>query len=158
MKAAWFLLVVFASAIATGCSSGPPPIKPGTPAFFWAVAKESYRTGDLVKADATLLDLSQTDSVFAAPARVWQLTVAAGMTHGYAALADAYDAGSRANAANAVSFHRQATNLRSLAATTALEFAQSLHNMAQTDQNARVLLAFGFPPGSPRPRLRSPRS
>jgi len=151
MKAALVLLAILAAVIATGCSNGPPPIKPGTPAFFWAVAKESYRTGDLVKADATLVDLSQTDSVFAAPARVWQLTVAAGMTHGYTALAEAYDAGSRANPANAVLFHRQATNLRSLAATTALEFAQSLHNMAETDKNAKVLLAFGFPPGSATP-------
>jgi hypothetical protein len=38
-----------------------------------------------------------------------------------------------------------------LAATSALEFAQGLHNMAETDRNAKVLLAFGFPPGSAAP-------
>jgi len=148
MKATWILILLLAFGIATGCSSGPPPIKPGSPAFFWAVARESYRTGDLLKTDATLSDLSQTDSAFAAPARVWQLVVSAGLTQGYTELADAYEAGGTRDPANALLFRRQASNLRSLAATTALEFAQGLHNMAETDQNAKVLLAFGLPPGS----------
>jgi len=151
MKAAWVLLTVLAFGIATGCSSGPPPIKPGSPAFFWAVAKESYRTGDLLKTDATLLDLSQTDTAFAAPARLWQLVVSAGLTQGYTELANAYEAGGVADPARALAFRRQATNLRSMAATTALEFAQAVHNMAETDQNAKVLLSFGFPPGSATP-------
>jgi hypothetical protein len=148
MKATWILILLLAFGIATGCSSGPPPIKPGSPAFFWAVARESYRTGDVLKTDATLSDLSQTDSAFAAPARVWHLVVSAGLTRGYMELADAYEAGGARNPANALSFRRQASNLRSLAATSALEFAQGLHNMAETDQNAKVLLAFGLPPGS----------
>lgn len=151
MKAAWILLLLLAFGITTGCSSGPPPIKPGSPAFFWAVARESYRTGDLVKTDATLIDLSQTDSVFAAPARVWQLVVSAGLTKGYSELADAYEAGGRRDPANALAFRREASCMRSLAATTALEFAQAVHNMAETDQNAKVLLSFAFPPGSATP-------
>jgi hypothetical protein len=148
MKTALVVLILLALFLATGCSSGPPPIKPGSPAFFWAVAKESYRTGDLVKTDATLIDLGETDSEFARPARVWQAVVSAGMTQGYIALADAYEQGSHANSANGLAFRRQAMNLRSLAATSALEFGQAIHNLAQTDQNAKVLLAFGFPPGS----------
>jgi hypothetical protein len=151
MKAAWFLIALLAFGIATGCSGGPPLIKPGTPAFSWAEAKGSYRTGDLVKTDATLWELSQTDSAFAAPARVWQLVVAAGLTQGYSELADAYENGSRRDPANRVLLRSQACNLRSLAATTALEFAQALHNLAETDRNAKVLLAFGFPPGSAAP-------
>jgi len=147
MKAAWILILLLAFGVATGCSSGPPPIKPGTPAFSWAVAKDSYRAGDLVTTDATLVDLGQTDSPFAAPARVWQIVVSAGLTNGYTELANAYDAGGGANPAKAVTFRRQANSLRSMAATTALEFAQAIHTMAQTDQNAKVLLAFGFPPG-----------
>ncbi|HUI78879.1 MAG TPA: hypothetical protein VLY24_13215 [Bryobacteraceae bacterium] len=151
MKTALGLLALTAFGITTGCSSGPPEIKPGSPAFFWAVARESYRTGDLVKTDATLIDLGQTDSEFAAPARTWQAVVSAGMTQGYTAMAEAYEAGSHANPANALPFRKQASNLRSLAATTALEFAQATYNMAQSDQNAQVLLAFGFPPGSAAP-------
>ena len=151
MKAAWVLLTLLAFGIATGCSSGPPQIKPGSPAFFWAVAKESYRTGDLVKTDATLLELGQTDTEFAAPARVWQLVVSAGLTQGYSEMANAYEAGSSRNPANALAFRRQASCMRSLAATTALEFAQALHNLAETDQNAKLLLSFGFPPGTAAP-------
>jgi len=145
MKAISIALLAFG--IGTGCSSGPPPIKPGSPAFFWAVAKESYRTGDLLKTDATLSELGQTDTEFAAPARVWQLVVSAGLTRGYSELANAYEAGSALNSANALSFRRQASSLRSMASTTALEFTQGVHNMVDADRNAAVLLAFGFAPG-----------
>jgi hypothetical protein len=37
----------------TACSSGSPSRKPDNPALFWAVARQSYRTGDLVKTDSS---------------------------------------------------------------------------------------------------------
>jgi hypothetical protein len=133
-----------------GCSSGPQQIKPGSPAFFWAVAKESYRTGDLVKADTTLQELAAGDSEFAARAQVWHLVLAAGLTEGFSELADAYDSGTT-HGANPLQFQNRAANLRSVAATDALEFAQGVHALAGGEPQANIQLAFAFPEGSDAP-------
>ncbi len=36
-------------AAGTSCSSGPQPPQPGTPAFYWAAANQTYRAGDFLK-------------------------------------------------------------------------------------------------------------
>jgi hypothetical protein len=112
------------------------------------VAKESYRTGDLPKTNAILLELSGTENGYTAPARVWQLVVSAGLTQGFSELADAYESGSQRDVANPLRFRNQAANLRSLAATAALEFTQAVHDTAGATKDAKVQFAFGFPPGS----------
>lgn len=145
MKPLCILGVIGASVLATGCSSGPPPIKPGSPAFFWAVAKESYRTGDLLKTDATLLELGRTENEFGARARTWQLVVSAGVAQGLWELADAYQDGSRISPAR---LRNEAASLRSLASNTALEFTQAVHNEILTNPKGPVRFAFGFPPGT----------
>ena len=30
------------------CSQGPAPVRPGTPAFFWAAADSAWRAGDYI--------------------------------------------------------------------------------------------------------------
>ncbi len=141
--------VMAGSLLVAGCSSGPPPITPGSPAFFWAVARESYRTGDLLKANTTLLELAQGESEFAARARTWHLVLSAGIAQGAWELADAYQAGSQITPAR---FRNEAAMLRSLAANTALEFTQAVRDRCEEESTEgaeeTVLLAFGFPPGS----------
>jgi hypothetical protein len=144
MKTRSVLQVAAASLVWAACSSGPPPIKPGSPAFFWAVARESYRTGDLLKTNSTLLELSGTDNEFAARARVWHLVVSAGVMQGLSELEKAYDAGSSISPGL---FRKQSAALRGLAASTALEFTQAMFE-AQADKTAVVKLAFRFPPGT----------
>ena len=145
MKTRSVLLIATVSMLAAGCSSGPPPIKPGSPAFFWAVARESYRTGDLLKTQATLRELSVGDHEFAGRARIWHLVVSAGVMQGLGDLADAFQAGSEVTA---VRFRQEAASLRSRAASTALEFTQAVHEM-QPEKAAVVRLAFEFPAGDP---------
>ena len=41
-------------AAGTSCSSGPQLPQPGTPAFYWSAAKETYRAGDFVKTSENL--------------------------------------------------------------------------------------------------------
>lgn len=82
--------ILVLGAILSACSTGPATPKPGTAAFSWAVARDGYRTGDLLKTDATLLELSKGSSEFARPARTLHLVISAGLTHGYSELADAY--------------------------------------------------------------------
>lgn len=151
MKTASTLFIVVALGLATGCTpGGRRAAQPGTAAFSWAEAQDGYRTGDLLKTDHALLKLAGTESAFTAQARVWQLVVSAGLTDGFSGLADAYEAGSLRAGAGSMRFRTEASKLRSAAATTALEFAQAIHNTAETavspDQN--VTFAFGFPPGS----------
>lgn len=143
MKTLGVLGIVAVWIAASGCA-GPAPIKPGSPAFFWAVANESYRTGDLLKTDATLLELSTGNHEFAARAQIWQMVVSAGLSQGLWELADAYQAGSEVTPAR---FRNEASRLRSMAANKALEFTQAVRNTCE-DRDSAVQLAFGFPPGS----------
>ena len=136
--------MVAAAILTSGCA-GPALIKPGSPAFFWAVANESYRTGDLLKADATLAELAEGNHEFAARAQIWQMVVSAGVSRGLWELADAYQAGSQVTPAG---FRGEASRLRSMAANTSLEFTQAVRNSCEVP-DASVQFAFGFPPGSP---------
>lgn len=142
-KRAVLVLAVFSIVIA-GCSSGPPPIKPGSPGFFWAVSRESYRTGDMLKAQSTLRELSQGDNEFAARARVLHMVVSAGVMKGFGDLANAYQSGSEVNPTG---FRSQAANLRGMAASAAMEFTQAVFE-AQGAHMALAGLNFGFPPGN----------
>lgn len=148
MKPPSVLLITLGFGLAIGCSSGPPRPQPGSAAFLWAEAKQSYRIGDLLKTDNTLLELTGTDNAYATDARVWQLIVSAGLTQGFSELADAYESGSRHDVANPLRFRNQADRMRSFAATAALEFAQAVHDFAGNDQDETVKLAFEFPAGS----------
>ena len=138
------LILAVVSTLTAGCGSGPPPIKPGSPAFFWAVARESYRTGDMLKAQSTLRELSQGDNEFAARARVLHLVVSAGVMKGLGDLANAYQSGSEVNPTG---FRRDAANLRGMAASAAMEFTQAVFE-AQGAHMALAPLSFGFPPGN----------
>ena len=133
---------------ATSCSTGPAPPKPGTPAFFWGAARDSYRSGDYQQTGAHLLEVLSTDNEFAARARPWQIVVAAGVARGFAEMADSYEAGGRLNRSNSMPFHKQVTALRSLASTAAMEYTQGAHAFMEKDKEPTVLLAFAFPAGS----------
>lgn len=146
MKTSSVLLAVLILGV-SACSSGPPSPKPGSPAFFWAVARESYRTGDLVKTNSTLLELAKGQSEFAARAGTWHLILSAGLSQGYSELADAYDAGARTNLTSPLRFRNEACALRSLAANTALEFTQAVHDLADNPA-AKLPLSFAYPSGS----------
>ena len=141
------LLIMLAFGLAIGCSSRPQDPSRRAAAL-WAEAKQSYRIGDLLKTDSTLQEISSSENPFAVDARVWQLVVSAGLTQGYSELADAYESGGRRDVANPLRFRNQANSLRSLAATSAMEFAQAVHNIVGNGQDPTVKLAFLFPSGS----------
>ena len=144
MKTLWVLGIVAGSVLVTACSRGPAPAKPGTSAFFWQVAQQSYHAGDLLKTDGVLLDLSRRQNGYASRARIVQLVVSAGITQGLWELSDAYQAGSEVTPAR---LRTEAFNLRSQAAGTALEFTQAVHDLA-SDQEPTICFEFPFPPGS----------
>ncbi len=142
----WSMLVL--GLAFTSCSKGPAPPQPGTPAFLWNGAQTTWHAGDMVRADENLQQLVRTDNEFAARARPWAMVVAAGLTQGYTELADTFDAGAKMNRANPMPFRKQASALRSMASTTALEFAEAAHQFQAKDTDPNVLFAFDYPSGT----------
>jgi hypothetical protein len=133
---------------ATSCATGPRPPEPGSPAFFWGAAQQTFKAGDLQKTNDDLLEVLQTDNDFSAKARAWEIAITAGMGEGADDLAVAYEGGARMNRANPGPFHRHVSQLRTMAGHTALEFAQQVHALVAKDKSTEIALDFPFPPGS----------
>ena len=101
--------VVLLSAFVLGsCSQGPPPVRPGTAAFYWTAADAAWKAGDCLKANDNLNQLVSGNSEYAARARAWQLIAAPGLAEGYNNLADAYESAGRYNRAESAAFREQA--------------------------------------------------
>ena len=131
-----------------GCSTGPTPPQPGTPAFYWAAARETYRTGDYLKTNDNLGQITKSDNEFTARARIWQMVIVSGIAQADMDLADVYDLGARANRANPTPFRRQASMLRTGASAAALEFTEVFHSFQGTVKDPAVALEFDYPSGS----------
>lgn len=141
--AVWVLLT--ASLLLISCSGNSAP-QPGTPAFYWNAAKETYAAADYQKTVENLGSIVSTDNEFTARAQPLLLILTSGMAQGYMDLADAYEAGGRANHAQATNFHKQLATYREAANTMALQFADTYSKYQNKDD--MVTLAFAFPTGS----------
>jgi hypothetical protein len=133
--------------VAASCSTGPRAPQPGSPAYLWNAAKATWHSGDFVKTGETLQQLVKTESEFTARSRSWSILVASGLSQGYAAAAESYIIGAKANRQNPMPFHKEANQLRSMASAAALEFAEEVHAFLDKDKAATVALAFEFPSG-----------
>jgi hypothetical protein len=134
--------------LAVSCSTGPRPPEPGTPAFFWGAARQTFQSGDPLKTNDDLLEILQSENDFTARARVWQIALSAGIVRGAEDLSAAYEAGARMNRANPGPFHKNVTEFRNLAGHSALDLAQQVHNLVAKDKGPQIALEFPFPPGS----------
>jgi len=137
--------------IANSCSTGPQPAKMGTPPFYWLAAKETFTAADYVKTNNHLEQLTKSDNEFTSRALPWRLVLTAGMTKGYAELADTYEAGARANKINPTPFRRQTADYRSTASSLALQFVETFLKFSKTRYEQNIPLAFSFPTGSATP-------
>ena len=135
-------------AAGTSCSSGPQPPQPGTPAFYWAAANQTYRAGDVLKTDENLQRIIATDNEFSARARAWDAVISAGLTQAYIDLADTWEAGARANRSNPTPFRKQVSALRSQASASAIQFTEDIHKLVAVDKDPTILLAFTYPAGA----------
>src|SRR5437868_5163537 len=142
LLAAAVLLFAF---VLISCSQGPAPVRPGTPAFFWAAADAAWRAGDYIKANESLNQLVAGDSEYAARARAWQLIAASGLAEGYNRLADAYESGSRYNRTDSAGFRERIRVARSAASQLSLQAAETFRKFLDTDKNSSVAVAFAFP-------------
>jgi len=142
--ALWALVAV--NLILFSCSGSNAP-QPGTPAFYWAAAKETYAAADYQKTLEHLGNILSGQNEYVARAQPWMLVLASGMAQGYMDLAEAFDAGSHASRTKATDFHRQVNTYRGAANTLALQFADTFAKFQSKDEY--VTLAFAYPTGSP---------
>ncbi len=139
--------LMFALITLSGCSSRSNLPQPGTPAFYWQAARETFAAGDYTKTITALDSILDSDNEYTARALPWSLVLASGMASGYMAIADNYTFGARANRSDPSSFRTQASNNRAFANRLALHFAENFAKMDQL-KDANVALAFALPPGS----------
>ena len=78
------------------CSGSNAP-QPGTPAFYWAAARETYAGGDYQKTVENLGNILSSQNDYVARAEPWMLVMTSGMAQGYMDLAEAFDAGAHAS-------------------------------------------------------------
>jgi len=103
-----------ANLILFSCSSNDAP-QPGTPAFYWSAAKETYAAGDYQKTVDHLGNILSSQNEYVARAQPWMLIMTSGMARGYMDLADAFEAGGHANQPQATAFHRLVNDYRGYA-------------------------------------------
>jgi hypothetical protein len=94
------------------------------------------------------MQLVRTESQFAVQARPWAAVISAGIAQGYLDLAQAYEAGAKANRQNPTPFRKQVSMLQSLGSASALEFAETAHILVDKYKDPEVTLAFEYPTGS----------
>jgi hypothetical protein len=141
--ALWALIA--ANLILFSCSGNNAP-EPGTPAFYWASARETYAAGDYQKTVENLGNILSGQNDYVARAQPWMLVLTSGMAQGYIDLAEAYDAGGHANHVQTANFRRQVNTYRGAANTLALQFADNFSRFQSKDEF--VTLAFAYPSGS----------
>jgi hypothetical protein len=143
------LLIVLASFLVLGIliSCGPSAPQKGTPAFFWAAARETYASGDYQKTLEHLDELLATDNEYVARALPWDLILISGLASGYMEMADQYQAGAKIKKDAPAAFFKNLNNYRSLAGRLTLQFAENFGKFSKL-QGDSVALEFAFPPGS----------
>ncbi len=141
--------LVFSCFVLISCSGDNAP-QAGTPAFYWAAAKETFAAKDYSKTVSHLEKLDAGDSEFTARARPWLLIMTSGMSRGYMDLADNFEAGSRTNKSNPTDFRRRTNNYRVEANRLALEFVE-VFDKFQKGKDDPVPIALPFPTGNAAP-------
>jgi hypothetical protein len=139
--------VILAFLLSTSCSSGPTGPVMGTPAFYWAAAKETFAAGDYTKTLEHLDKLLAGNNEYKDRALAWDLALTSGLAGGYIDLSEAFDTGAKSARSAALDFRRQASNFRTYASRLALQQAERLDEFNQAKADT-VPVVFGYPKGS----------
>lgn len=140
-----------ASLLVSGCSAdkkAAAPPKPGTLAHSWYTAQEAYKAGNYTRSMEQLARVAATQSEYREKARMALIVVAGGVADGYLQLSNAYDDGAKINKAVALDYRNQMRELRNVANTAALAFAETVHEVLDAEKkDVKFVFDFGFPPG-----------
>jgi len=138
------LCAVAAALVLISCNSGPSAPQPGTPAFYWAAANQTWAAGDYVKTLDNLARIADSQNDFTARARPWRIVTAAGIAQGYVDLADAFEKGAHATRQRPAEFLRQMNAYRTSASRASLQLVEAYR--AFSSKGASVPLEFAWPP------------
>ena len=130
----------------SSCSTSNAP-EPGTPAYYWAAAKETFAANDYAKTSDHLDKVLASDNEYSARARPWLLILTAGMVRGYMDVADKLEDGVRSKKADPGGFRRYISSSRSAAGRLSLQFAE-IFMPFQKGKDDPIPLAFSFPSGT----------
>ena len=138
------------SLLLSGCSaekkaSAPP--KPGTLAHTWYSANETWKQGNYQKSMEYLSRLAVAQSEYRERATMWLVVASAGIADGYLELSNAYDEGSRLNKAVTSDYRNQMREVRNVANTAALQFAETMHEVMDKNKDLQFKFDFDFPSG-----------
>jgi len=97
--------VAIAAGLNLSCSSDDGP-RPGTPAFYWTSAKDSFSAGDYNKTAQHLDKILASDNEFTGRALAWQLVLTSGTIRGYMDVADNLELAVRMNKADPGQFRK----------------------------------------------------
>ena len=137
--------LLFALISLTGCSSAPKGPQPGTPAFYWQAAKDTFAKKDYLKTADHLDLVVKTQNEFTKPAQVMRLVLTAGMAKGYIDLASSFDLGAKANTFKPMPFRKVSSDYLKMAEIRALEFGETYLDFVKNDKDANIDLEFGYP-------------
>src|SRR3954464_8123124 len=119
--------VIAAAGLNFSCSTDTGP-QAGTPAFHWAMAKESFAANDYGKTIGTLDKIVASNNDYTARAMPWLLVLSSGTIRGYMDLADGLEAGIRAQKADPGGFRKYVSNSRATAGRQSMQFAENFMN------------------------------
>lgn len=150
MRVSFSLALALAAGMSAGlvsCSStsGPPPLKPGTPAFFWAAANTAYKQGDFAAVIKNLGNLTGTENEYRLKARVWMMVVDAGLARGDMEWADLLEDGGKKARTRQLEFRKRMNEARSAAAQSAMRVADLSHRMMPELKEDKIPVAFQVP-------------
>lgn len=108
----------------------------------------TFKAGDLLKTDDNLQEILKDENEFTAKARIFQISLDAGMAQGAEDLAAAYNAGVKLNKDYPQPFWKRLTQARTLAGHSALDLAIQMQALLAKNKDPQFTLEFPFPPGS----------
>lgn len=153
-KSVLYILIITLFVILNGCgdtgggTASTAAAKPGTPAFFWATAKNAWQNGDYLRTAENLAKITGSDNEYRGRAQAWLLLLNGGLTEGYMEAAKAFDTGAKANPKNSVALRKRASQARSFAKATALQSVEAMHFYTDKVKDEKLALEIGAPAGT----------
>lgn len=145
MRKSWPLFPLILILLAS-CSTGPPPVKTGTPAYYWSLAVENYEGADMTKTLEQVEKIFRSENEFTPRARTLRLVTLAGLIDGYRELGDLWEHGARvAKASSPMPFRKRAGEYRALATTFGIQLGEAYQEFQKAHPQGPVSFQFKAP-------------